>query len=997
MDQKSKIREKLIAAYQRLSPPEQALMQLCSVTYEPTDLATVLKCLRRISPILPEVNPTEIAGLESSIRRLQSLKLLNKSLQCHEAIVEVCSRLALNTLITSNLERKVPKAPKAGPKSLIPPPPSNHFQLMARTVQAEISPVHWFDRRSSSSYCHRLMRELRIGLYTQNTELLQKSYDQIYSQCSATYGQPGPFIRTCNNPFDAVWFRTLSVTLQVRALLAIFYHTMLSLDGDEEALAYALDPQLRKAVSARVHPNFYHGLISRLLISGRLTEAEKLLAEIGESVLLYGLRGWVHFLRGRDETAIASFEADLKELRRNLRQRNAYFGGIGGVFFLLALLKTDQFAALEKTGNLANAALATHQEGALLAHLYQSLNTLVHALKCEAASTRQSQFEGEHLGSGLGAFFRILTSYWSNGQLTQEAIDALSVLFIKSREAGLNWLTMECAELLCRAEEDTPVRRKAIEKIRQETGMQSFVAAIRVEEPWRRSLRALAEITKEDRDAAVQPADARLIWLLNYQHGMLSVQPLEQKRTIRGAWTKGRPVALSRLYGGKKPECLSPQDHAMCATIEREGRHYYNTRYRFNTNNLLPALVGHPLLFLEKSPGVPVEVVKGEPEVLVTRADTDLLIQFSMEAPGSRVVLVQEAPTRFKVVELSSRHLRIARILGEKGLKVPASAAKEVMDTVSAISSQVTVHSAIGGISKDIHEVAADSVPRMHIVPSGFGLRFEMFVQPFGSGGPYLKPGAGMENVIAEIDGKLMHTRRDQGLEEKLAEAAEAACPTLAIAVENERQWHLDELQDCLQTLLDLKALQDGGELVLAWPEGEKLRVSREVSFDHLRLQIRSRTDWFEIAGELQVDDHLVLDMKRLLELIDSDNTRFLPLGEGQFVALTRELRKRLEDLADYSERHGKELRLHPLAAVAIEDFTDQLPHLDADQGWQARLSGMHSRLQLKRDRSFNPQSRTPGLPGGGLPVAGADWLTWGSGAAWLTIWGWGKPCRRWR
>jgi len=469
-----------------------------------------------------------------------------------------------------------------------------------------------------------------------------------------------------------------------------------------------------------------------------------------------------------------------------------------------------------------------------------------------------------------------------------------------------------------------------------------------VEEPWRKSLRALGEIALDARDAAAQPADSRLIWLLDYRHGVLSVQPLEQKRTAGGAWSKGRAVALSRLFGGKKPEHLTSQDHAICAAIEREGRYYYNTRFRFNTGKLLPALVGHPLLFLQKSPGVPVEIVKGEPEVLVTRAASELLIRFSMEVPQSHVALVQETPTRFKVVELSAHQLRIAGILGEEGLKVPASAAQDVIDAVASISSQVTVHSAIGGASRDIQEVDADPTPRMHILPSGSGFRFEMFVQPFGANGPYLKPGSGMENIIAEIDGKLMHTGRDLRLEEVRAAAVETACPMLTVAVENERQWHLDDLHGCLQVLLDLKALQDNGEVVLAWPEGEKFKVSRELSFDRLHLRIRSKTDWFEVGGELVVDDGLVLDMRRLLELIDSDDTRFLPLGEGQFVALTRDLRKRLEDLADYSERHGNELRLHPLAAAAVEDFTEQLPHLDADRGWKTRLDSMRSALELK-------------------------------------------------
>jgi SNF2 family DNA or RNA helicase len=967
VDQKSRIREKLMAVYQRLSPLEQALMQLCSVIYQPTDVATLLKGFQQTGLIFPDGNPISAAQLESHIDRLQSLKLLNKRLQCHEAIVEVCSRHALVTPIASELEqvleprgetrvlpaqrilkKKSPKPSKAPSTAAISPPLSNRYQLMVRAIQEETPLGRWYGAGSLTLYCQRLMRNLRIGLYMQDKELLNKSYEGIYTHCSAMYCQVEPLSGICNNPFDLAWFRTLPVEFQVNFLAEIFYHSKFSLEADHEALAYALNPQFLDAISAERHPVFYVRLITRLLLAGRLQEAEKLLTKASGAVLLFGLRGWLLFLKEQDDAAIASFEADLKALRRHLRNRNAYFSGVEGLFFLLALLKSEGASELMKAGTLLDAAIAKHGDGSLLALSFAALKAVVRSLNCEARSARDAQADSAHSGTGLNTFFRILASYWSDSRLAQEDIDTLSDLFIKSREAGLNWLAMECAELLCRAEENTPVRRNAIEKIRQETGMQSFVAGIRVEEPWRKSIRALADLTTGAQEGAAKPADARLIWLLDYSHGVLSVQPIEQKLTARGVWTKGRAVALSRLFGGKRPECLSSQDQAICAAIERVGRTYYNTRYYFNTSRLLPALVGHPLLFLEKSPGVSVEVLKGEPEVLVTRADTDILIRFSMEPPESHVVLVQETPSRFKVVELSNHHLRIAGILGEKGLKVPASAAQEVMDAVATISSQVTVHSAISGISRNIEEIAADPTPRMHVMPSGPGFRFELFVQPFGAAGPYLKPGSGMENIIAEIDGKLRHTRRDLKCEEEGAEVLETACPTLAVTEENERQWQLDDLQSCLQVLLELKALQDSGAVILAWPEGEKLKVSRELSFDRLHLRIRSKTDWFEIGGELQVDDHLVLDMRRLLELIDADSTRFLPLGQGQFVALTRELRKRLEDLADYSERHGNELRLHPLAAVAIEDFTEQVPRVDADQGWKARLAGMRSALQLK-------------------------------------------------
>ena len=86
------------------------------------------------------------------------------------------------------------------------------------------------------------------------------------------------------------------------------------------------------------------------------------------------------------------------------------------------------------------------------------------------------------------------------------------------------------------------------------------------------------------------------------------------------------------------------------------------------------------------------------------------------------------------------------------------------------------------------------------------------------------------------------------------------------------------------------------------------------------------------------MDDNLVLDMKRLLELLNTTSTRFIPLEEGRFLALTREFRKRLEELDAYAEKKGKEIRLHPLAALAVQDLLKAIPNLEVDEAWKSRL-----------------------------------------------------------
>ncbi len=69
------------------------------------------------------------------------------------------------------------------------------------------------------------------------------------------------------------------------------------------------------------------------------------------------------------------------------------------------------------------------------------------------------------------------------------------------------------------------------------------------------------------------------------------------------------------------------------------------------------------------------------------------------------------------------------------------------------------------------------------------------------------------------------------------------------------------------ELLIELQALRD--TVVLAWPEGEKLRVKHQADLKDFQLSIQRQQDWFAATGELKLDNDLVLDMQQLLELLD--------------------------------------------------------------------------------------------------------------------------------
>ncbi len=197
---------------------------------------------------------------------------------------------------------------------------------------------------------------------------------------------------------------------------------------------------------------------------------------------------------------------------------------------------------------------------------------------------------------------------------------------------------------------------------------------------------------------------------------------------------------------------------------------------------------------------------------------------------------------------------------------------------------------------------------------------------------------------------------------------------------EQDGEWVIADPEDCLELLLELQALESS--VVIEWPQGEKLRVSHNADLKDFNLSIQRQQDWFAATGELKLNNDLVLDMQQLLELLEKTPSRFIPLGDGQFLALTQAFRKRLDELRMFSEKHSSCIRFHPLATLGLEDFVDEVGKVKADKHWKAH------RERLKEVQNLQPE--LPSTLQGELrdyQMEGFCWLArlahWGVGACW--------------
>ncbi len=921
------IENDLLRQYDNLTPFEQALLQFISIVYEPANISLIINCLGSLDLRSSRGTKPTAANLNHYLTKFQQLGLLTPERQCSPEIVEIVSKISV--------------AEKTFPR-------------FAEVIRAEAPLSYYYGKWTTR--CWRAIRELRIGIYTQQFELIDDAGEFISSQCREIIPALPPTVQVTTCPFDISWFKDLPTSFQFYLLDNVLAYSQANLLAFPEILTYLNTSSLFETLNDDEQLPFKRLLFNQLLLQGNLQEAYDILTNHPLLFSGTGALGSVYFLQGKQKEALEAFNTDLEFLQKlNGNDRVAFFGP-AGVFFILALLQQKDTALYPeiavRIGISQTLFTGTVEEDAytfLAMVLDQQLNNTL-------TGTDISLREEPH---SLTVLFAGLCQYWLTSSIQPEIETKLCTLQKAATENGYLFFALVFAEILEKISHDKARYHCAVEQLREQTGIISLVNIFEPEESWKRSLEALIHVTTLQQEPT---QTVRMAWMVEFKRQKMEISPREQRLSQTREWSKGKPLSLARLASPKNLGYLCIQDRKICLAIEKNI--HPETRkvsYRLDMDKALTAMIGHPHLFLVASPSTPVEFIAGEPELLVEERENHLHIQFAQTITQDNVTVFQETPTRFKIITINDNHRRIAQITGKDGLTVPIEASEQVLTAIGNISSFMTVHSAIAAdasTNKDvnINFVEADPTIYMHLLPYGPGFRLEMFVKPFKEGGHYLKPGQGVENIMAEVGGKRLQTRRNLALEEEKARNIEELCPILDLAIdleqENEREWHLLDPDDCLQALLELQAIND--QVIVEWPEGEKLTIAHQASFKNLNLKIRTNhRNWFAMNGQLVLDQDHIIDLKELLAKIKFANSRFIQISEGQFLALTQEFKKRLEDIniyaEEFDEQNGEDILIHPLAAIPLEELTNQAETI-ADSGWKNHLT------RIREIQNFLPE-----------------------------------------
>jgi SNF2 family DNA or RNA helicase len=969
-----------------LDEHEQIVLKVLAVVYKPIGI----KKLELLTNYLVDI------GLLTDLKRTYHLSAPQRELLTKlSLLIPNREGLQLNRLLANRLTTEIERLHTEFDFAEHDPSQQNLLTIImaAEDIVPVLNSYSWQNKLTDSQ---RVIRDLYyFGQFEQVEEALaiNKNPQIIDHQLNRI------LLELLFIPFDLNTFLQLPHKLQYQAFATLI--RTFQIEGQSCEYPIQLLERVCAANSDK-SDSFYnsechHLLAEQYLYQMRFDDFERIQPQ--QDSTSYGLQllGTYHFLTGDNQQALNCFEKAIVAKNKLAKRKKQYINGVLGYFYKLALM-------VEGNQSDVNYYIAALQQveyedsdrkinddfyavGKSVARSVISLSTgerynihIEYSCVAEAADFFCHQ---------LNYFNYLLAQVWCNQSLTSTH----SKLALK-HQAKFEHLDYLLFAKLC----DQLAASFSKEKPTSVSKLINICNLIEAKSDWDLALDKLIALRansqpepKQSSPSAAKPV--RLIWELVHEYGY-RLQAREQKLNKAG-WSKGRVISLKRLKEQTDSfEFLSESDKAICNAINayQSWGYYAKVEYSLDGLQALVAAVGIDNLYDADVHTHPIELIKREPELLVSQQGKELCLSIADLPDDLQGYEGQPAydlktisDSQYQLTVFSEDHLKVAEIIGEEGLLIPISAKQKALEGISAIAPLLNIQSDLSELDTGLENQPCDPNLVVNIQPLQNGLEFSCVVMPFGEKGPALKPAIGNPNLTTEIDGKRIATQRNLVREEMLLDQLDQACPAFLQMSDNSLL--LDDLQTAADALeqLQVAICEAKFDLILRWPKGKKINLTKRLDSQHLQLALAKKSEWFDITGDLQVDNEQVIELQKLLELIRTSNGRFIELGTDQILSLSDDLRNKLELINQVTD----EGKFHPLASLQIEEATTGM-RMKTLHAWDQQTEKMHqaNTIEPQIPSTFQAQLRD-------YQVTGFDWASrlahWGAGACLADDMGLGK------
>lgn len=513
-----------------------------------------------------------------------------------------------------------------------------------------------------------------------------------------------------------------------------------------------------------------------------------------------------------------------------------------------------------------------------------------------------------------------------------------------------------------------------------------FLPSYRKLKPWESILDKLLKdpsLAPKAEAKHTEIANTRIIYLITRNH---SVVPLLQRSKDGETWKGGRKISIKTFSEGIAE--MNDTDRAVSHTVRRyRGGWGSSYEYVLEGEQTLAALAGYPLVFLYTNPDIPVDIVKLNPYISVTRQGESFRIQTNVVNPEDNTLthIQIENDTRISVIQLTLAQQHIIQQL-MRIAEYPIESEGMLKELLGRITGTLTIHSDLIDTEEKLSQKTGDATPVVQILPLGENYKAELFIKPLGDYPPYCKPGVGNRSVMGLIEGKAVQAirnfRSENALLQPIAEIFKEINPNATDVLT------LESIADCLELLEQLH--EQGDTVKIEWPEGEKLKIRNRASSGNFSIIAKKNNRWFEIDGSLKISKNEELAFIELMKKVAESETRFIRLEGDEYLALTTRLRQQLIELNSLLSPQKGKMMLPPLAVPLLSALEQGGIEIQTDTHFQQLTERIEKASSVRHPLPANLQASLREYQ-----EEGYNWMQrladWGAGACLADDMGLGK------
>ncbi|WP_256096795.1 DEAD/DEAH box helicase [Pseudoalteromonas luteoviolacea] len=952
--------EKLYADYLTLEPDYQALVQVLAVIFKPASTIKVKQILKKLT----EQGVIE-AGRPMSALSSELTAALQQSHLAH------CDQLniQINPLVANRVTQHAQKLGR-----LLP---------ILKCAEAYMPVLNAYEWERDPEDENRLTRDfLWLGQFPKaKTRMGFNKNPQIID-----LQNNNPLVQFAFFPFQLETFVELPDDMQYQAFatlstIQIQFGADLSVVTELLKLACTQKPK---------NQNLRLLLAEHLFLQGQYEDASNCVKPSDVSSYALQLKAATLLVTDQLLPANTQFNAALQAQQKYSKKKNPYLSGLFGWLHMITLLAnaTGQNTHFDQVMQLASNQLSDKKGTKTNYHIGHIFECLAESLSNSAPFISQLKEHEQDLQSRPFDYYScqlltVLSLHWCKHSLTDEHIIILERCRAFYKTSKIYFLECIVLQVLSDLQSHEFEHHQLVD----------FSQLIQQQSEWDLALDkliTLAPTHRENNDEKTQANTHQLIWILEECRGRVSFQAKVQK-SMQSGWSKGKAISLEELNSTyTQLNYLTDTDVALIEAIDIQ-RHWDSTDYILEGVEALKAAkhasnVYHPNDILE-----PLEIRESPAQLAISERGEQLYLTLQ-DLPNDfrnrRSVYTFKYESKYQCVftHFNQDHLKVAHIISENGLLIPMSAKSKLMKSIQAIAPLMNIQSEVIDIEIGLESVKAQGQLVINISPYQQGLSFHCLSMPFGDKGPAFHPAVGNAHISAKIDGKRIATQRDLAAEQDLLDRLDESCPAFLAMADN--QLSIAELQDALNALEQLEtAIQADPPLAfkLRWPKGQKIHLTQPLQAHHLQLAIAKKNQWFDINGELNINDQQVIELKALLKLVEQSHGRFIELDSKQVVALSHSLHEKLIKLNQGTEQG----QFHPLASPLVSEAVTGM-RMKTLHAWeqQSQLMQQANTLPVSLPRDLQATLRD-------YQQAGYDWATrlahWGAGACLADDMGLGK------